>query len=153
MHKYLLDFKELPGDELTISYNAAGRLIKIDATAAPSISVKQINFLKHHIPGELTDPLAQFTQLIEVCMGKIGITQSEFDVDFNTFWEAYNYKRHKIPAQKLYEKLSYSDKLKCITSIADYDKYRSRLKWNLEKMLPDTYISKREFETEWKKIN
>lgn len=152
MNKYLIDFKELPGDELTISYNVSGRLLRIDATAAPTISAQQINFLKNHIPAELTDPQAQFTQLIDTCKGKIGITQSAFDVDFTTFWEAYNFKRHKIPAYTLYERLSYADKLKCISSIADYDKYRARKGW-LEKMLAKTYISNREFETEWKKIS
>jgi hypothetical protein len=152
MHKYLITFKGLPGEELTISYNANARLMKIDASSAPGISVKQIHFLKQQIPAELNEPMAQLTQLIEDCKGAIEITQSEFDVDFNTFWEAYNYKRHKIPTQKLYEKLSYADKYKCITSIAGYDKYRSKKTW-LEKMLPDTWISKREFDTEWKKIN
>jgi hypothetical protein len=152
MQKFIIDFKTLPGDELVVCYNTDGRLLKIDATTAPTISAKQIQFIKNHIPAQLTDPQAQFTGLINTCEGKIGITQSEFDVDFATFWEAYNYKRHRIPAHKLYEKLSYADKLKCITSVAAYDKYRARKGW-LEKMLPDTYISKREFDTEWRKIN
>lgn len=152
MYKYVINFESLPGEDITISYNATGRLFKIDATNAPGISVQQIGYLKHHIPAELTDPKTQLSQLVDACKGKITITQSAFDVDFNTFWEAYNYKRHKIPAQKLYAKLGYADQYKCIASIAAYDRYRARKGW-LEKMLPDTWISKREFDTEWSKIN
>lgn len=152
MYKYIINQEGLPGDEIVIIYNSIGRLLKIDATNAPGVSVRQIDYLKYHIPAELTDPKAQLSQLVDACKGKISITQSSFDVDFTTFWEAYNYKRHKEPAQKLYEKLSYADKHKCIASIPAYDKYRARKGW-LEKMLPDTWIRKREFDTEWHRIS
>lgn len=152
MHKYIITFKELPGDEITITYNADARLLKLDATNAYKLSAQQMQFLKQHIPAELLQPMEQFTKLINDCKGKIEITQSEFDVDFIIFWEAYNYKRHKKPAEQYFNKLSYADKYKCITSIKAYDAFRSRKGEWLEKQLPDTYIRQREFDTEWNNV-
>lgn len=151
MLKYIITFKDIPTDEVSISYASNGKLIQLDATNASTISTEQLQFLKTKVPPLLTDPYNQLLELMELCKGKLNITQSEFDVSFDTFWNAYDYKRHKKDAQRLFEKLSYIDKLKCITSCTAYFAYRKRKGW-LEQQLPDTYISKREFETEWKKL-
>jgi len=152
MYKYIITFKDVPGDEISISYNSDKRLLKIDASAASKLSAKQVGYIKNITPEELTNPFEQFSEMIKLCKGKIDIVESEFDVDFLVFWEAYNYKRHKKPAESLYSKLSYADKYKCIASIKGYNSYRSRKGEWLEQMLPDTYIRQREFETEWNNV-
>lgn len=158
MQKYIITFIDKPGEEIAITYNSVGRLLKIDATDATNIHVKGFKELKESIPVELTDPLAQLTQLMNSFLNadtgksKLNITQADFDVSFETFWNAYDNKRHKVDAQKLFEKLSYADKYKCIESCTHYHAYRKRKGW-LEQMLPDSYIRKREFETDFKKLH
>ncbi len=152
MYKYIITHKEIAGEEIEITYNANGRLLKWDATTMQTLKAEQLQWLKNAVPMELSDPLAQFTELIEKTKGKIAITQSEFDVSFDTFWEAFSNKLHKQDAQRLFEKLSYADKVKCINSCAAYLKYCKRKGEWYNQQLPDTYISKRNFDTDWNKI-
>lgn len=152
MYKYIITHKELQGEELEITYNANGRLLKWDATNIHHLQPNQLQWLKINVPVELTDPMAQFTKIIEDAKGKLNITQSEFDVSFNTFWEAFDNKLHKKDAQRLFEKLSYTDKVKCINSCVAYRKYCNRKGEWYNQQLPDTYISKRNFDTEWNKV-
>jgi methionyl-tRNA synthetase len=152
MYKYIITHKEIAGEELEITYNANGRLLKWDATNMNSLQPNQMQWLKNNVPIQLTDPVAQFTKIIEDSKGKLAITQSEFDVSFDTFWEAFDNKLHKKDAQKLFEKLSYADKVKCIQSCGPYKRYCQRKGEWYNQQLPDTYISKRNFETDWNKI-
>jgi hypothetical protein len=152
MYKYTITHKELPGEELDVTYNANHRLIKWDATNMPSISAEQLQWVKKIVPITLTDAKAQFSEIIAWSKGILHITQAEMDVSFTTFWEAYNNKLHKKDAQRLFDKLSYADKVKCITSCAAYHKYCQRHAEWYNQQLPDTYISKRNFETDWNKV-
>jgi hypothetical protein len=152
MFKYTLTHTQLPGEELDIIYNTAGRLLKWDATNMPSMNTEQLQWAKRIVPVTLTEPKVQFAEIITASKGIIHITQSEFDASFETFWEAYNNKLHKKDAEKLFAKLSYVDKVKCIASCAPYLKYCQRKADWYNQQLPDTYISKRNFETDWNKV-
>jgi YD repeat-containing protein len=152
MYKYIITHKDIPGEELEVTYNADGRLLKWDATNMHSLQTNQLQWLKNYMPMQLTDVAAQFTAIIEAAKNKIAITQSEFDASFETFWNAFDNKLHKKDAQRLFEKLSYADKVKCIQSCAPYKRYCQRKGEWYNQQLPDTYISKRNFETEWNKV-
>jgi hypothetical protein len=151
MNKYVINIKDMPGEEVVLKYNQAGKLMQIDASNGLLLSAKQLQFLKVNIPVLLIDEATQLIELIKKTNDKITITKGELDVSFETFWELYNYKRHKLPAQKLFEKMSYAEKVKCIDSIKPYDTYRTRKGW-LEKMLADTYLRNKEWEADWKKL-
>ena len=152
MKRYIITRNDYPGQEVEVCYNETLVLQKIDFSNMPSFTPKHVHWLKANIPTVLSDPMVQFMQLMDASDGKLHITETAFDVSFNTFWEAYNYKRHKKDAQKLYERLSYADKVRCIDSIKPYHIYRTKKGEWLQQMLPDTYISKREFETDWGKM-
>jgi hypothetical protein len=151
MNKYVINIKGMPGEEVVIKYSQAGKLMQIDVSNGMQLNEKQLQFLKVSIPVLLIDEATQLIELIKKTNDKITITKGELDVSFDTFWEMYNYKRHKLPTHKLFEKLSYAEKVKCIESIKQYDAYRTRKGW-LEKMLADTYLRNREWEADWKKL-
>lgn len=152
MRKYLITHINYPGEFIEVVYSKEGRIMNMSFKEMPNLGLAQLNYLQRNIPTILEDDEKQMADLIGATKGKIEITAADFNVSFEVFWDLYGYKRHKKDAEKLYNRLSYADKVTCLMSIKPYHAYRKRKGAWMEQMLPDTYISKREFETDWKTI-
>lgn len=74
------------------------------------------------------------------------------DLSFDNFWDTFDYKiGNKKRAQKLWKELSDADKLKAIQTIPAYE-YYLKMKPAIEKLYPETFLSQRRFETDYKKL-
>jgi hypothetical protein len=144
----MITLTELPDQEIAITYNANGRLLKWDATSMHGLQPLQLQWLKNATPAELTDPKAQFTQMIASAKGKIAITQGAFDVSFDTFWKAYAYARNSYKAKEQYNKLIYADKVALIGSLVAYNAYCRKNQW-YNKQLADSYIRNKQWLNDW----
>lgn len=71
------------------------------------------------------------------------------DLSFEIYWEAYSHKvGKKERAKKLWEALPEKDKIMCLQSIP---RYKSWLAFrNIEMLYPETYLSQRRFENQYK---
>lgn len=68
------------------------------------------------------------------------------DLSFSRLWDEYDYKfGDKKRAEKLFNALSFGDKILVFASIVPYDKFRAT-KPGLEKQYLETYLNKRAFE-------
>jgi uncharacterized protein YkwD len=147
MPQYTITFTHTTG-EVHIGYDDAGTLRLFNAKEAV-LTATQIEWLYKQIPMQLTDVKAQLGALIIATKNKIAITQSSFDVDFETFWKAYNRKFNKKRAQALYAKLTYAKKVKCIERIPVYDKFLRSQRFDRAKLDADSYIRNEAWENDW----
>ncbi|MFY8187530.1 MAG: hypothetical protein ACOVLC_06165 [Flavobacterium sp.] len=69
------------------------------------------------------------------------------DYSFDAFWEKYNLKVKKEPAQKAFEKLSLVDKIKCFNKLKDYDAHL--IKTGVSKAHLVTWINQKRFNDEY----
>lgn len=71
-------------------------------------------------------------------------------LDFDAFWEAYDYKVKKVAAQKAWKKLSEANRIKAFMAIEGYNKHLQRK--NVAKAHPATYLNQCYFEDEWDRV-
>lgn len=79
------------------------------------------------------------------------IVQAEYQVTFDMFYNAYPLKRNRFKAEKLWPKLSKADQVVAYFSLDAYKKYLKKAEWQ-SPMIADSYLSRREFETNWKSL-
>ncbi len=74
------------------------------------------------------------------------------DLSFDAFWERYDYKvGNKKRSEKLWNELSEADKSAVFENIPRYNYYLS-CKRTIERLYPETYLSQRRFETDFRKL-
>jgi hypothetical protein len=78
------------------------------------------------------------------------IVAVEVTITYEQFYEAYPKKRNSYKARKDWQKLSNAQQIKAYYSIQGYKKYLQRNDW-ISPMLADSYLTRREFETDWNK--
>ncbi|MDC9722393.1 MAG: hypothetical protein PSN34_06425 [Urechidicola sp.] len=76
------------------------------------------------------------------------VTEGEFDLTFDMFWDAYKHKVKREMSIKAWNKLSDSDKMKALVNIKHYDGYLAR-KRNMEKAHASTYLNQKYFNDQW----
>jgi len=69
------------------------------------------------------------------------------DYSFDAFWEKYNLKVKKEPAQKAFEKLSLVDKIKCFAKLKDYDAHL--IKTGVAKAHLVTWLNQKRYNDEY----
>ncbi len=108
------------------------------------ISMAEIDFLKNEIPW-FEIGLDRFQSITR---GKV--SRIELDLSFDSFWNTYAYKvGNKLRTEKLWDKLSDIEKARVLKSIKVYDQFLE-FKKNQEKAYPETYLSQRRFENNYK---
>jgi len=113
-------------------------------TVEGNLTLNEIDFLKNEIPW-LEVGLDRFQSITR---GKVA--RIETDLSFGAFWDTYAYKvGNKLRTEKLWEKLSDVEKARVLKSIKIYDQFLD-LKKNQEKAYPETYISQRRFDNNYK---
>lgn len=144
MRRFILTSPNIKGS-VEIVYNDNGLVTTVDfsPTEPTYVSVRKA----------LLERLARFPQLQDIeqiIAGTQGsITESDFEVTFEMFWNKYDKKINKARAIKLWEKLSKTDQVKAYYGIAAYDKYLHRESWRT-KADPETYLRNRYWENEYK---
>lgn len=81
---------------------------------------------------------------------KFRVAKVEANLEFETFWNAYDYKvGNKARAQKLWGNISKDDKIRCFIGVRSYNYWLS-LRTNTEKLYPETFLHQRRWENEYK---
>jgi hypothetical protein len=121
---------------MLFAYDDEGVLINFENHA--TLSTKQLLFLKENFPFAWQD--------LSRLNGKHAKIEEHVDITFENFWETYNYKRGKIKAKEVWNKLSDDAKFKAISYIHKY-KYEMKLK-GYDMLYPERYLSRRRFDDE-----
>ncbi|WP_080058312.1 hypothetical protein [Spirosoma aerolatum] len=144
MRRYLLTSTRFEG-ELSFAYDSEGILQAFSCEAR--LSNDQRDWLHSRFPFQEYG----FRALVNDSKTLI-IKLVDADLSFAHFWESYGYKvGHKSRAEKLWAKLPDSDKLKVLESIPGYV-YYIQTRPHMEQLYPETYLSQRRFETDYKAL-
>lgn len=143
MKHFILTSSQFEGS-VSFKYDEAGYLVWFHYMA--EMDNQKREYLLSHLP--LT--LSGFDYLVKKSP-TAKIEEVPEDLSFEAFWNAYDMKHNRKRCEPLWNRLSESDKLRCIKSIARYNAYLKRVGW-IGKKHPDGYLSNRYFETEWDKM-
>ena len=80
------------------------------------------------------------------------IVEAGFEVSFEKFYKDYPLKRNRFRAEKQWLRMNESDRIKAWYSLQAYKKYCTRNHEWYNPMIPDAYLTRKEFETDWNKI-
>ena len=140
MNKYL--FTSLHAERrLLIGYEDGGlRQLNIEGP----MNLVDTDYLATHFPW-FESELNEFERITR---GKV--TAIMMDLTFVAFWNAYAYKvGNKARTEKLWNTLSDVDKAAALKCIPIYDQFLM-VKKNQDKVYPETYLSQRRFENNYK---
>jgi hypothetical protein len=143
MQRFLITNTDKFTGQAELVFNDKGTLCIIDCSDT-DMDTDTIRHFKNVAPVTVTDlPAAFKTPTI--------IVEAGFDITFDRFYKDYPIKRNRYKAEKAWAKLNDTDRIKAWHSISSYKKYLSKKNW-LSAMLADSYLNRKEFETEWSKI-
>jgi hypothetical protein len=141
MVRYSIEFKNQPDKPMVIGYeNRQLALISIPEW----FSEQQITWMLNTVPtseprlGELDSYMPRFK-----------VQKIEEDLSFERFWNDYGYKvGKKERCQMLWRILSDADKSSCLKAIKKYNRWL--LDKNIDRVYPETFLSQRRWENEFK---
>lgn len=142
MITYLLTKKGVAG-ELTLSYNAEGRLCAF--TCDMEMSDSLLSTTIHRLPILQEDALA-----VKKAVGW-SVSEVPQDLSYEAFWKAYDYKvGDQVRCRKLWKALSDADKSKVLLVIPKYHRWL-KLHTSTEQLFPTTFLNQRRFENDFTK--
>lgn len=138
MRKYVLTSPGFTG-ELIFGYNSEGILVLFENSA--ELQTAHLQYLQRNFPF-VADELAKVVQ-----KGKLTeIT----DLSFDKFWKEYAYKvGNKARTEKLWIKLQESERIAVFEALPKYN-YFLKTHQSLEKVYPETFLSQRRWENEYR---
>ncbi len=142
--KRLLITSPLYTGEAEVIYDDAGRLISFSVSAT-NMPVAMVSGFKNTIP-------AVYDQLATVMADKKAtIVEAGFNISFEMWWDKYDHKRNKVPAQRVWDKLTESERVTAYYNTDVYKKWCADRAW-YNQLYPDTYLRQKNFNTEWNNI-
>lgn len=106
----------------------------------------QRKWLYTHFPFTLKNLTAIQTQI------KGRLDQVPVNLDFESFWDAYDKKVNRKRCEPLWKKLSEADRITCLRSIPAYNSYLKRMN-NRAKLDPENYLKKESFQNTWNSLS
>lgn len=143
MRKFKIVNADKFNGQAEIVYNDRGTLCIIDCSDT-DMNEQTVDHFKKSVP-------ANIGKLQEAFKHPTVIADVGFEVTFERFYKDYPLKRNRYKAEKQWAKLTDTERIIAWHSLSSYKKYLSRQSWQ-SPMLADSYLSRREFETEWHKI-
>lgn len=143
MRRFLISSPNFIG-QVEMVFNFNGELMSLHLGNA-NLTIGQIKYLLKNTPLIIDDLQTAFAS------SKAIIVESNFEVTFDMFWNKYDLKRNKKPAEKIWVKMNTVDKVKAYHSINAYNKYLKRNDW-CNRLYPDTYLRNEHYNNEWDKL-
>ena len=140
MKRFLITSPKFTG-EAELIYNAGGVLKKIDC-GNTDMDARTMHHFKTSVPAMadgLKTSFSTFTVIVE----------SEIVIHFNEFWIKYNHKFNKDRCEKIWARMSKTDKIKAFYELDKYQKYLRKNESQF-KMHPDTYLRNRAWENDYR---
>jgi hypothetical protein len=147
MQRFILSSSKIKG-KAEVLYDTNGRLVRLDLSAV-ELSNEQIQWLKHRVSILAED--------IYNCFQGSGmvVTEEEFVVTFEDFWNAYPYKRNRHLAEAYWPKMSNSDHYLAFVGAIEYKKFIDRknaTKQWLNAKIPAAWLKDKEYKNNWKTL-
>lgn len=137
LNHYILTHKNLQG-EVELGYSSTGRLMLWHIRA----ELNQSNYEKllNHIPVEEKNVNAYRNK---------GWNMKHLppDLSFERFWQAYDNKKSKLKAEKLWEKMTTAERMKALEQLPAYNRFLASK--GMEKAFPDTWLRNKRWEDEY----
>jgi hypothetical protein len=141
MKKFLISNSKFIG-EVEVVYNSQNLIQSIDFSST-NLTDTQRQLFKVQIPilwGHLTTAFSSATTIVE----------ASYECTFEDFYKSYPTKRNRYKAETAFAKLTKIQKVQATQSLQAYKKYLNRNSW-ITPMIADSYITRREYETDWNK--
>lgn len=93
--------------------------------------------------------------LAQAWQSKLTIIEAAVEETFEMFWHDFNNKRNRLDAEKLWNRLTVTDKVLCRLRIKPYFAYLKRQNMGgfaLKQMYPDTWVRGRHWVDEWETL-
>ena len=142
MRRFLITSPAFTG-EADILYDESGRLVKIDLMNT-DMDASLVQSFKAKVPA-LVDSLAD-----AFATSNATIIEADAEVEFKSFWTAYNKKINKARCIPLWNKLSIADQVKAVQGVKLYEKFLRSLPYERAKADPEKYLKDRYWGNEWK---
>lgn len=143
MKRFLITNTEKFDGQAELVYNQRGTLCIIDCSNT-NMDEDTMRLFKNAAPVSINNLGNQFKH-------PTVIVETSIEISFEKFYKEYPLKRNRYKAEKQWAKLNETDRIVAYHSLSAYKKYLSRNTWQ-NCMIADSYLSRREFETDWNKI-
>lgn len=130
MQRFLITSPRYTGEAILL-YNGEGLLQKIDCTQT-DMDAQTITHFKRAAPVTVDGLQAAFN-------APTVIVESEIVITFENFWKKYDHKFNRDRCEKLWDKLSKTDKVLAYFGLDKYHKYLRKNPLQI-KLHPDTYL-------------
>ena len=144
MRRFLITSEKVTG-EIEVWYNFDGMLCRIDMVSA-SVDYRQIQYLLQNISPDLE----QFKGMLSA--SSLQIKEVQFELTLDDFKREYPYSRNYHLLDKRWPMLTKRDQVKAFFAAIDYRKYCERNKTWYNPKIADTWLSKKEYLNDWKKM-
>lgn len=140
MRRFLITNPRYTG-EAVLLYNTDDVLQRIDISMT-DMSPETIAHFKRAVPVQLSGLEAAFK-------APTVVVESEVVITFEQFWKKYDHKFNKDRCEKLWDKMSKTDKIRAYYEL---DRYHKFLRKNPEhfKLHPDTYLRNKAWLNDYK---
>lgn len=127
-----------------------GLFQKMEIPPGETNTPEQISWFHNFMRSQTTEQALVDNQRDASFIVKFRLTKVDPNIEFDTFWNAYDYKTsNKQRATKLWKNLSKVQKAQAIAALKQYTYYLS-LNPSIEKKYADTYLYQRAWENEYK---
>lgn len=143
MRRFILTSPLITGS-VELLYTEPGIIAKVDFTAAapaPGIIKNLLMRLSQHYTLPDMEKLIEGTQA--------SIVETDFEISYKMFWDAYDKKINNKRCEALWEKLSKANQLKAWQGVAAYKKFLAANTWR-KQADPEKYLREQYWENEWK---
>lgn len=143
MNKYAIQSKNFEGSIIVTYFQ--NKLLEVSFSEAEMTEVQIAAFIKA-LP-IIHESLKMFIQHYGlVCI------DTEYVILFADWWELFNMKRNKIEAERAFERLPPHEKVVLWFGTKTYNQYCQRNASWYNKLYPDSFIIKKQYQSEWNKI-
>lgn len=143
MRKFLISSPKFSGN-IEMVFNQEGVLMSVSFVNA-SLTIGQIQFVLKHTPAVMDGLNGS-----EAFKGAI-IAEDTYEITFEMWFDKYNFKRNKKPAEKIWAKMNTVDKVLAYYNTDSYLRHLKNTEWQ-NQMYPDTYLRNEHYRTEWDKL-
>jgi hypothetical protein len=142
MNTYLIQSKS-GKTKMIFTYNSNGFLISFEAEPS-DIKTETLQWIYKHFPYTEAG-IDKFKPLDYVTVSKVAA-----DLSFEAFYNLYGYKvGKKERTKRLWDALPEVDRIACLAAIPKYKRWLAS-KNNMEMLYPETFLSQRRWENEYK---
>lgn len=147
MKRFIMTSPAFTG-EINVLYGLDHKVMYIDFMKC-DLSAEQIQYFKTRLPAtfEDGDPEKLLTYFGNA---RLNITEEQYFVSFEQFWNRYNLKRNRERCEKLWQKLSQADQVSAFAKLSRYERHLQLNTWKT-KADPDTYLRNKYWQDDWSK--